>query len=134
MGFGDKWRKWMLACFKSASISVLVNGSPTQEFNLEKGVRQGDPLSPFLFIIAAEGLNLLAKKATESGLLKGVEIGSDKILVSHLQYADDTLFIGEWGRQNFNNLMKLLNCFERVSGLKINYHKSQIFGIGVKRD
>ncbi|XP_071740650.1 uncharacterized protein [Rutidosis leptorrhynchoides] len=54
----------------------------------------GDPLSPFLFIIAAEGLNILAKAACEKGLFKGIEVGGDKILISHLQYADDTIFIG----------------------------------------
>ncbi|XP_071694324.1 uncharacterized protein [Rutidosis leptorrhynchoides] len=119
MGFGDRWRKWILACLKSASISELINDSPTQEFNIERGVRQGDALSPFLFIIAAEGLNLLTKKAIGVGLYKGVEIGSEKVVVSHLQYANDTIFFGEWNRQNFCNLMKLLKCFEKVSGLDV---------------
>ncbi|XP_071695503.1 uncharacterized protein [Rutidosis leptorrhynchoides] len=131
MGFRVKWRKWILACLNSASISILVNGSPTDEFSLGRGVRQGDPLSPFLFIIAAEGLNYLTKKAITSGLFKGVEIGSNKVLISLLQYADDTIFLGEWSKHNFGNLMKLLKCFENVSGLRINYHKSSLFGLGV---
>ncbi|XP_071712627.1 uncharacterized protein [Rutidosis leptorrhynchoides] len=62
-GFGIKWRKLILSCLKLTSISVLVNESPTKEFKLGRGVRQGDPLSPFLFIIAAKGLNLLTKVA-----------------------------------------------------------------------
>ncbi|XP_071695907.1 secreted RxLR effector protein 78-like [Rutidosis leptorrhynchoides] len=65
MGFGGRWRSWMVTCLKSASISVLVNGSPTDEFYLKKGVRQGDPLSPYLFILATEGLNRLTKSALE---------------------------------------------------------------------
>ncbi|XP_071689267.1 uncharacterized protein [Rutidosis leptorrhynchoides] len=68
MGFGVKWRSWILTCIKSASISILVNGSPMDEFKFERGVRQGDPLSPFLFIIVAEGLNLLTKSAVQNGL------------------------------------------------------------------
>ncbi|XP_071729080.1 uncharacterized protein [Rutidosis leptorrhynchoides] len=71
MGFGVRWIKWIMACLSSASISVLVNGLPTNEFNIERGVRQGDPLSPFLFIIAAEGLNYLTKKSISMCLFKG---------------------------------------------------------------
>ncbi|XP_071694441.1 uncharacterized mitochondrial protein AtMg01250-like [Rutidosis leptorrhynchoides] len=106
MGFGERWRKWILACLESTLISVLVNGSPTNEFKLERGIRQGDPLSSFLFIITAEGLNVLTKKTIEGGLYKGVEIGADKVLLSYLQYADDTIFLGEWNRQ------KLLQPYE----------------------
>ncbi|XP_071727074.1 uncharacterized mitochondrial protein AtMg01250-like [Rutidosis leptorrhynchoides] len=131
MGFGHKWRSWISSCLKSASVSVLVNGSPTNEFNLELGVRQGDPLSPFLFIIAAEGLNWLAKTAVSNNLLRGVEIGTNKVHISHLQYADDTIFFGSWSLDNFQNLMKLLKCFELCSGLKVNYSKSNLFGVNV---
>lgn len=68
MGFGMKWRKWMRSCLKSASISLLANGSPTKEFKMEKGVRQGDPISPFLFILAAEGLNAMMKEAVANNM------------------------------------------------------------------
>ncbi|XP_071689089.1 uncharacterized protein [Rutidosis leptorrhynchoides] len=121
MRFGWRWRRWIHA-FNSTSISILVNGFPTNEFSIERGVRQGDPLSPFLFIIAAEGLNYLTKKAVREDLFKGVEIGANKVPISQLQYTN---------RQNFCNLMKILKCFENVSGLKINFHKSQFYGLGV---
>ncbi|XP_071687297.1 uncharacterized protein [Rutidosis leptorrhynchoides] len=74
-----KWIKWIRACLSSATISVLVNGSPTLEFKPEKGVRQGDPISPFLFNIAAEGLNLLTKRAIECGEIKGISVGRNKV-------------------------------------------------------
>ncbi|XP_071705147.1 uncharacterized mitochondrial protein AtMg01250-like [Rutidosis leptorrhynchoides] len=124
----------MEECLKSASISILVNGSPTNEFSLEKGVRQGDPLSPYLFIMVAEGLNLLIKRAIDVGLIKGVEVRNENILVSHLQYADDTIFFGEWSRRNACNVMKLLKCFEKLSGLKVNFLKSCMHGMGVNDD
>ncbi|XP_071709006.1 uncharacterized protein [Rutidosis leptorrhynchoides] len=100
MGFGIKWRDWILSCLKSASISILVNGSSTNEFKLERGVRQGNPLSPFLFILAAEGLNVLTKLAVKNNLYQGVLIGKDKVPISHLQYADDTIFFGSWIESN----------------------------------
>ncbi|XP_071694715.1 uncharacterized protein [Rutidosis leptorrhynchoides] len=131
MGFGKKWRKWILACLQSATISILINGSPTREFSIGRGVRQGDPLSPFLFILAAEGLNLITKVAVNKGLYKGVEIGQDKIVVSHLQYADDTMFFGDWSIMNARNLFNILKCFELASGLKVNFQKSRIYGVGV---
>ncbi|XP_071728751.1 uncharacterized protein [Rutidosis leptorrhynchoides] len=131
MGFGVKWRNWILTCLKSASVSILVNGSPTNEFSLGRGVRQGDPLSPFLYILAVEGLNILTKTAMDRGLFKGVEVGNDKVLVSHLQYADDTIFFGEWSRINALNLRNTLKCFELSSGLKVNFQKSCVYGVGV---
>ncbi|XP_071695539.1 uncharacterized mitochondrial protein AtMg01250-like [Rutidosis leptorrhynchoides] len=109
MGFGEKWIKWINSCLKSTTISILVNGSPTDEFSLSRGVRQGDPLSPFLFIIAEEGLNILAKAAIEKGLFKGLKVGANNVNVSHLQYADDTIFFGEWSRINALNLRNYSN-------------------------
>ncbi|GJY39956.1 reverse transcriptase domain, reverse transcriptase zinc-binding domain protein [Tanacetum coccineum] len=72
MGFGDRWCNWVESCLNSSSISILVNGSPTKEFFMERVVRQGDPLSPFLFIIAAEGLNALLKEVMDNDILEEV--------------------------------------------------------------
>ena len=84
IGFGNKWYTWINVCMKSTSISVLVNGSPTKEFDMGRGVRKGDPLSPFLFILAAEGLNVLIKEAVDKAIFNGVKVGRDEIMVSHL--------------------------------------------------
>ncbi|MCI22858.1 LINE-1 reverse transcriptase like, partial [Trifolium medium] len=66
MGFAQGWLNWMRACVFNSSMSVLVNGSPTEDFSVGKGLRQGDPLSPFLFLIAAEGLTRMMQKAVNN--------------------------------------------------------------------
>jgi hypothetical protein len=93
--FCDKWIDWMRACVFAGSMSILVNGSPTREINIQKGLKQGDPLAPFLFLLVAEGLGGVMRKAVDLGLFKGFKVGSGGVLVSHLQYPDDTLCIGE---------------------------------------
>ena len=91
MGFGWKWRQWIRHCISSPAISVLVNGSPTKEFGLERGLHQGDPLSPLLFNVAVEGLSALLNKAVHTDLLRGAVLGSGGIQISNLQFADDTI-------------------------------------------
>ncbi|GKB50346.1 putative RNA-directed DNA polymerase, eukaryota, reverse transcriptase zinc-binding domain protein, partial [Tanacetum coccineum] len=66
-------------------------------------------------------------------ILRGVLVGEGDLMVSHLQYVDDTIIFGEWGRENTSNLMNILKCFEEVAGLKINLNKSKIYGVGVER-
>ncbi|GJS06816.1 reverse transcriptase domain, reverse transcriptase zinc-binding domain protein, partial [Tanacetum coccineum] len=134
IGFGNKWIKWVNTCLRSSSMSILVNGSPSEKFGLEREVRQGDSLSLFLFILAAEGLNAIVSKAVEKGIFRGVVVGDNNVMVSHLQYADDTIFFGEWDKENAKSLMCILKCFEEVSGLKVNYNKSKIYGIGVNEE
>ncbi|KAL9689931.1 hypothetical protein QQ045_010322 [Rhodiola kirilowii] len=73
MGFGSKWIDLMKECYSCVRMAVLVNGAPSKEFPMEKGLRQGDPLSPFLFLLAAEGLSRIINKAVEDGYLSGVE-------------------------------------------------------------
>ncbi|XP_028105542.1 uncharacterized protein LOC114304582, partial [Camellia sinensis] len=94
-GFGEKWLGWIKECLSSSRISVLVNGSPTEEFSPQRGLRQGDPLSPFLFYLVAEGLNLLLNRAKMLGLVKGALIGSNGMSISHLQFADNTIIFSE---------------------------------------
>lgn len=73
-GFGANWVRCMLACVYNSTTSVLVNGSPTSDFALEKGLKQGDLLSPFLFILVADGLSMMVPKAAASGALKGFRV------------------------------------------------------------
>ncbi|GJU72871.1 putative RNA-directed DNA polymerase, eukaryota, reverse transcriptase zinc-binding domain protein [Tanacetum coccineum] len=134
MGFGQVWRKWIKGCLNSSYTSVLVNGSPTQEFKVGKGVRQGDPLSPFLFLIVAEALSVAIEEAIEGGTFNGVRVGNDPLIVSHFQFADDVIFLGEWSYMNLKNLLRILRCFHIASGLKVYLSKSALYGVGVSRN
>ncbi|XP_057774901.1 uncharacterized protein LOC130993882 [Salvia miltiorrhiza] len=131
MNFDGIWRKWIQGCLQSATASVLVNGSSTGDFKMERGLRQGDPMSPFLFLIVAEGLNALVERAVERQLLFPVKIGKDEVPITHLQYADDTIFILEADERNVESLISLLLLFHFVSGLAVNFAKSSLMTVGV---
>ena len=75
-------------------ISILVNRPPTDEFSMESGILQWDPLSPFWYHTAEEGLNVTLKEAVSKGIYKGMQVGREWMPLSHLQYADDTLVFG----------------------------------------
>ncbi|KAM0028414.1 putative RNA-directed DNA polymerase [Helianthus debilis subsp. tardiflorus] len=131
MNFPERWRVWIMATLVSSRASVLVNGSPTMEFQCTRGLRQGDPLSPFLFVIAMEALSGIMKKAVSEGIFKGLKCTRNGQVLSHLIYADDVVFLGEWSDVNALNLRRLLRCFYLVSGLKVNLSKCSVYGVGV---
>ncbi|KAK2639899.1 hypothetical protein Ddye_027694 [Dipteronia dyeriana] len=126
MGFGRIWKGWTRECITSPLLLVLVNGNPTAQFGMEGGLRQGDPLSSFLFNIAIEGLNCMIKRAVGLGMLEGESFGGRNIQISHLQFADDTIIFIKPKMDFLLNLKRILRCFELASGLKINFHKSCI--------
>ena len=89
-----------MGCLHSATISILVNGSPTNEFAPQRGLSQGDPVAPLLFNIAAEGLTGLMREAVDKKCFNSFLVGKNKEPISILQYADDIIFIGEATMQN----------------------------------
>ncbi|XP_058203040.1 uncharacterized protein LOC131317509 [Rhododendron vialii] len=133
-GFGDKWCGWIRECCSTVSMSVLINGSATQEFQTQKGLRQGDPLSPFLFNVVAEGLNILLERAREKNIIKGVKLGSNGVTISHLQFADDTILFCNNDLEEMGNIKRILRCFQLMSGLKIKYSKSFVCGVKIQRE
>nr|GEU84207.1 hypothetical protein [Tanacetum cinerariifolium] len=105
-GFGQKWCKWINGCLETATGSVLVNGSPTPEFKFHKGLKQGDPISHFLFILIMETLHLPFSKVINAGLFKGISINAS-FTISHLFYADDAVFVREWKGSNIKTIVKV---------------------------
>jgi reverse transcriptase-like protein len=126
MGFGRKWIRWIMNCVSSASLSIIVNGSPLKPVKIEKGLRQGDPLSPYLFILVSEALVCILKKAEELRLIESVTIGKDKVNIKHLQFADDTLIFVPRKDAVVTNYFRILDVFALMSGLYLNYDKSNI--------
>ncbi|KAJ0811025.1 putative RNA-directed DNA polymerase [Helianthus annuus] len=130
MGFPSRWKTWIMGILFSGKASVLVNGTPTGEFQYKRGLRQGDPLSPFLFTIAMEALHVLMVRAVSSGIIQGVKMPNNGLILSHLFFADDSIFMGEWDEGNLKNLRRVLRIFYMMSGLKVNHNKSFLYGIG----
>ena len=133
MGFGRKWLNWIQWCISTATFSVLVNGTPTGFFRSSRGLRQGDPLSPYLFVLGMEALSGLIDRAVQGGFLSGCYIGKrngEGMVISHLLYADDTLLFCGVDQEQLANLSWLLMWFEIISGLRINLNKSEIISVG----
>jgi hypothetical protein len=125
-GFGGKWVSWISHYISSVCFFVLVNGSPAGFFNSSKGLRQGNPLAPLLFVVVIEALSKMLSITVDSGRLSGFSVGSKPPMINicHLLFADDTLVSCEANTSHLRNLRVLLLCFEVVSGLKVNLAKS----------
>ncbi|GJV85542.1 putative RNA-directed DNA polymerase, eukaryota, reverse transcriptase zinc-binding domain protein [Tanacetum coccineum] len=122
---------WIKACLESSWTSILINGSPTSEFNVRRGLRQGDPLSPFLFLIIMEGLHVALTNSVHNGLIRSINIGTSDINLSHLFFADDVIITTDWSTHDLDNIIRIFQVFFLASGLKFNIQKSSICGIGV---
>ncbi|GJV78901.1 RNA-directed DNA polymerase, eukaryota, reverse transcriptase zinc-binding domain protein [Tanacetum coccineum] len=113
--FGLKWRTWIRAFLNSSRASVLINASPTSKFSIQRGLRQGDPLSPFLFILVMEGLHCAISNAVNSSLIRGVKIGSSDIILSHLfylvlgYYFIHTFYTLQWVLQRMNAEIEIIS-------------------------
>jgi hypothetical protein len=127
LGFAGPWINRIMQCVKSVSYSVLINGTPYGRITPTRGIRQGDPLSPYLFLLCAEGLSSLLGKAEEEGLISGVPVAARGYKLSHLLFADDSLLFCRANSMEWDNVMNLLMKYEKVSGQKLNSQKTSIF-------
>lgn len=124
---GSRWCKWIQPLLKTTRMAILVNRSPTNEFTPSRGIRPGDPLAPYLFLIIREILSRLISKATDRGIFEGIQFKFHDSLITHFQYANDTIVFVQNNDHSFIGLKKILLLFQVVTGLSINFNKSQVF-------
>lgn len=109
------------------NFSILLNGTPVATFNATRGLRQGDPLSPFLFIIVAEGLGRYIKKELRERKIKGMRLWGNNIPVTHQQFVDDIMLFCKVSQREVKRVKGVLELFMEASGTKINKDKSSTF-------
>lgn len=126
LGFDPIWIAWIMACIESVSYSFLINGTPQGAVKPSRGLRQGDPLSPHIFILCTEVLSALCARGQSDGSLPGIRVCRHSPPINHLLFADDTMFFCKSKASCVTALMKILEIYESVSGQKINPHKSAI--------
>jgi len=125
--FNDRWIALMMVCVKTDSYSVLVNGEPKELIIPTRGIHQGNPLSPFLFLLCIEGLNNLILKATSEGSIHGLALSRRSPKLIHLLFADDRLLFYRSNRYECQKVLDLLASYESMFGQQINRGKTSIF-------
>merc|ERR1712074_74685 len=128
-GFGKDIIQWVSAFYKDIKSSIIVNGQASSSFNIERGCRQGDPISPYLFILCAE---VLASRIREDDNIKGIKIDDTEFKIS--QFADDTTSLLNGDRHSFEQFFRQLDYFGEISGLKLNAEKTNNVWLGNKRN
>jgi hypothetical protein len=126
-GFSPEWCALINEFVSRGSVAIRVNDDTGRYFQTRKGLWQGDPLSPMLFNIVADMLAILIEHAKADGQIEGVTPHLVDGGLSILQYADDTILFMEHDLEKAQNLKLILAAFEQLSGLKINFHKSELF-------
>ena len=127
MGFGASWVKLVMECISTVSFSILVNREPKGEIKPSRGIRQGDPLSPYLFLLCSEGLNWLIQGAIREDKIRGFSLCRNGPRISLLFFADDTLIFCRAVMGDLLTLQDILNLYEKAFGQQINRGKTTIF-------
>lgn len=125
-GFGFIWINWIRAFLESSKASILVNRTKSGYVRYRKGLRQGDPLSMLLFVLAMDVLSGMFNHALSSGVLYGVPLGQHRKMC-HLKYADDLIILSAGGGDDLRIAKLILFLFEGISDLSINLHKTCLY-------
>ena len=127
LGFNSLWIEMMMACVSSVKYRVQFNSQETEEFTPTRGIRQGDPLSPYLFLLCAECLSSMLQYEEEVGGIEGIKVCRNAPSVSHLLFADDSLILMKADVLNATSLQQVLDSYCANSGQLVSLSKSSIF-------
>lgn len=132
MGFDPRWVQWMLMCINSVSYSIIVNQDCVGPIHPGRGLRPGDPLSPYLFIIVAKGLTGLINQAVARGDIHGMKICKRAPILTHLLFVDDCFLFFRAIDREVLAMKNILEVYARASGQSINLAKSEVtFSVNV---
>lgn len=127
MGFDERWISLVMKCVSSVSYLMVVNGRIGERFKPKRGLHQGDPLSPFLFLICSEGLSSLMRMTLSEEKIKGAKASKGEPQISHLLFADDSILFGDATIVGAKAFKIMLKEYEICFGQCINFSKSTIF-------
>lgn len=126
IGFSHKWVRLIMECVTTVTYAFKVNGKISDPIRPSRGLRQGDPLSPYLFVLCAQGLSSLICHWADRNFINGVKIARSSPAISHLFFADDSLIFFKANRKNCEAILKCLKIYEKGSGQLINFEKLAI--------
>ena len=127
MNFSSTWINWIMECISSVQYAILLNRSPTQFFHPSRGLRQGDLISPYLFLLCTNILSIALTQAERQKQIRGITVARRGIIFTHLLFADDSIFFFENDNQSLSKLKEIIMWYCSLSGQCINFAKSDLF-------
>ena len=125
-GFERRSVDWTMECVKTVSYNLVINGKPSCRINPSRGLRQGDPLSPYLFLFVSDILSRMILVEVQAQNIRGMMINKNCPVLSHLFFTDDSLIFMEAKEQNYTKVIEIIKDYCEASGQKLNLEKSSL--------